>query len=207
MKYLILTIYFLIILLLMSCSHVIETKVHDKNTGQDLFPKMKRGTIERDCLTENLGKQYIFIGILDETITLEGKNYNPFIISQLEDKIFGYLRIEKDIVYYMPKGFGRENECNEEIEFLKFKAKAEEQWFVDCLDAITEARVTLNSIRYDEILKDSLFDFSIVQKRHTPHMSTISNLIISKKYGFTNVILSEPRKDTIVEVCNLNLID
>ncbi len=194
-------IIFQIVLLAISCSK--SSFIQEKSIA--VFPKTSPRIIQKKCTTKAFGEQYLFWGIQGKSQYYNNKEYFPFVNSQYESSVSGHLRMENETLYYLPKGYGRKDECNQEIKFLSFDANPGDSWNVECLDVIPQGIITFQSKNYDDDLNSDVYHFSIKRLKYAPHISYVSDIYVSKEYGFIQIDLSNPENSE--RLCSLYLLD
>lgn len=136
--------------------------------------------------------------ISDDPIYIDGIKYHPFIWGYEISDTVGYLRYERDRVYFksveIDLKYAEKEKCEiEEHVFLDFSTNLWEDSFsirLGCMRLFGNNELSLVDHYYDESIKDSIFEYRLENQIVFPHMYPVSKFYVSRRYGFIKFVAS-----------------
>ncbi len=140
-------------------------------------------------------------------VKFNGKKYQKYRLSIHENEDFGFIRFEGNKIWYLPpdyKDYADYNCRSKEQLFFDFDFTINTKWVVCNAGIFTNSSFVLDSIEYDNTIKDSVYYVSGKHFIRISHKVEVINFEISKRYGFIRFRLLDNMVygDTINCSCN-----
>ena len=189
-----------VLIIFASCNNKIITK-HKSFSNNFIFEKMdtKNKCECNDKMLDFTGRKVnynIYVSISNESLIINNKCYFKLRFTDSKEEDFnGYIRKEKNCIFYLHKHFDIIPTSfieTKELLLFDFNCKTDSTWKTS-LGRYGSYNITFKNKLFDYNISDTIFVFNF--KKIEPIISDVINLkqiYVSEKYGIIKVIISPP---------------
>jgi len=119
-----------------------------------------------------------------EELKINNAKYAAFGLSYTANDTIGYIRIINDSIFFLSRNHEGSKDCSQDQLVCTFLAKPGESWKTLCMGILSYSTIKSNGNYYDQLLKDSVYCFSVIPNFDYTGNLSLSEFKVSKKYGF-----------------------